>query len=190
MSHQPSQSIVWSIPTAQGVPGPPSHLFATYFNGYGPPNPHVRYYHPHSSSSSRSHVYPAHIPPNQLPPRKRRASTGEGPRVSPHIIDPPPSHHPRSRPVSHSPSHHSHVQPPASYPAHSSSHPRQATKSILKNGSRGTPPPPQTPYVRPPRESLAVYLPTSHPKSILMSPLSTRSSRVLPVARVVSPFLT
>lgn len=189
MSHQPPQSIVWSIPTAQGVPGPPSHLFATYFNGYGPPNPHMRYYphqpYPHSSST-RSHVYPAHVPSNQLPPRKRRPSTGDGPRVSAHIIGPPPSHNPRSRPLSQSPPHHSHVQPPASHPAYSSSHPKQATRSILKNGSRGTPPPPQTPYVRP-----ALYL---SPKSILifiiMCSPSTRSSRVLKLARVVSPFRT
>ena len=130
--HQPPQTMYWS----PAVPSPPSHLFATYFPGYGGhPDPHMRYYPHHHSHSRASHGYP----PNPMPSRRRRPSTGDGPRMSPHILDPPPpppSHNSRSR-HSQSSSHHSHGQPPASAPA----------KSILKNnGSRVVPP--QTPYVR------------------------------------------
>lgn len=135
--HQAPQTIFWS-PT---VPSPPSHLFATYFPGYGGhPDPHMRYYPQHHSHPRTTHGYP----PNPMPSGRRRGSTGDGPRMSPHILDPPPpppSHNSRSRRSQSSShhSHHSHGQSPASVPA--------PARSILKNnGSRVAPP--QTPYVR------------------------------------------
>lgn len=150
MSHQPAGTITWAVPTVQ-VQGPPSALYATYFNAHGPPNYHMNpsmTYHPrHYHSSTRTPVYP--IPhPHSITPRPRRASTGEGPKVSPHHIDLPKSHHDHSR-------HSSHV-PPASYHSHSRSYshthshsqPKIATKSILKNRTNVSPLPPQTPYVR------------------------------------------
>jgi hypothetical protein len=146
MSHQPAETIVWALPAQ--VQGPPSALYATYFNAYGPPNPHMNMnmtYHPrHYHSSTRTPVYP--IPhPHSITPRTRRASTGEGPKVSPHHIGLSQSHHGHSR-------HSSHGQPPASHPrsqSQSHSQPKIATKSILKNGTNVSPLPPQTPYVLP-----------------------------------------
>ena len=133
--HQPPQTIVWSLPTVQGVQGPPSALYATYF----PPNPHMKYHPRHYSysPSAMAPIYPAPMPTHPNPSRTRRQSTGDGPRVSPHIIEPTPSYHAQSNS-------HSRVHPPAPQPAHSYSH--LTRKSILKPSKVA--PPPQTPYVR------------------------------------------
>jgi len=135
MSHQPPETVVWTLPNVQG---PPSALYATYFNGYGPPNPYMTHHSPrHYSSSTRAPVYPGPIPH----PHSRRGSTGNGPRVFPQYIDPPHSGHAHY----HSHSRSSHVQP---HYSHSQSQPKLVTRSILKNGTKVAPPPPQSSYVR------------------------------------------